>query len=152
MLVTTAMLGDRARKDPSLSSASATRKSPFPNLALEPPHIFNLPPITTVGSRPPLVKIEPIMLVVVVFPWAPAIAIPYLSLMSSASISALGITGMVFSLASAISGLSPFTAEEKTTTSAPSTFWGLCPKNIFPPRFERLSVTSVLLISDPLTE
>ena len=116
------MLGKRARNEPSLSSASATRKSLFPNLAFEPPHWFNLPPIITVGSRPPLVKIEAIMLAVVVFPCDPATAILYLSLISSASISALAITGVDRSRASTISWLSSFTAEEKTTTSAPSTF------------------------------
>ncbi|MBA7665791.1 hypothetical protein ES703_73865 [subsurface metagenome] len=144
------MLGQRRRKEPSLSSASATRKSLFPNLALEPPHMFNLPPITTVGSRPPCVRIEAIILVVVVFPCAPATAIPYFSLISSASISARGITGMDCSLASTNSGLSSFTAEEKTTTSAAPTFSGLCPRNIWPPRSERCSVTSVLLVSEPL--
>src|SRR5437016_6171693 len=50
MLVTTAMIGDRRRKVPSLSSASATRNSPWPRRALV-PSVRSLPPTTTVGSR-----------------------------------------------------------------------------------------------------
>ncbi len=94
MLVTTAIVGDKARKEPSLSSASAIRISPWPNLALEPPQMSSLPPMTTVGSSCPHVRIEATMEVVVVFPWAPAMATPYLSRISSANISALGITGI----------------------------------------------------------
>ena len=50
--------------------------------------------------------------VVVVFPWVPAMAIPYFILMSSASISALGMMGIWREAASFISGLSFLTAEE----------------------------------------
>ena len=42
-----------------------------------------------------LSKTEPVIQVVVVFPCAPATAIPYLSRISSANISPLGITGFV---------------------------------------------------------
>ena len=106
------MVGDRAMKDPSLSSDSATRISPWPNFALDPPHISSLPPITTVGSRPPAVRMAAIMEVVVVFPCAPATATPNLSLINSASISALGITGICLSLAAAISSFLMDTADE----------------------------------------
>src|SRR5207249_4799103 len=50
MLVTTAMMGERRRKVPSLSSASATRNSPCPRRALV-PSARTVPPTTTVGSR-----------------------------------------------------------------------------------------------------
>src|SRR5262249_49297404 len=51
---------------------------------------------------------------------APAPATPYLRRMSSASISARGITGTPSRRASSTSGLSGFTAVEVTTTCAPS--------------------------------
>src|SRR3990172_8562621 len=51
MLVTTATVGESFRNDPSLSSASATRKSPDPSLALE-PRLLSFPPTTAVGSHP----------------------------------------------------------------------------------------------------
>ena len=50
--------------------------------------------------------------VVVVLPWDPATAIPVLSRMSSASISALGITGMRRRSAYARSGFPRGTADE----------------------------------------
>ena len=117
MLVTTAMVGEYFRKDPSLSSASATMKSPRPSTALV-LRLLSLPPTTTVGSRPPLSSTEATREVVVVLPWAPDTATENLRRMSSASISALGITGTPAFLAAATSGLSGFTAEEITTTSA----------------------------------
>ena len=51
MLVTTAMIGERRRNVPSLSSASATRNSPCPSRAFV-PSARSLPPTTTVGSSP----------------------------------------------------------------------------------------------------
>ena len=51
MFVTTAIVGERSRKVPSLSSASATRSSPWPSRAFE-PSARSLPPTTTVGSSP----------------------------------------------------------------------------------------------------
>jgi hypothetical protein len=106
------------RKEPSLSSASATRKSPPPEPALE-PRLLSLPPITTVGSRPPRASTEATIEVVVVLPWAPATATLYLRRISSASISARGITGTHARPGRRTSGLSGRTAEEITTTSAP---------------------------------
>ena len=52
------------------------------------------------------------MEVVVVFPWVPAMAIPCLTRMSSASISARGMTGIPRWRAAWSSGLSRATAEE----------------------------------------
>ena len=60
--------------------------------------------------------------VVVVFPWLPATATPYLRRISSASISARGITGIARRRASTTSALSRRTAVEVTTTCASSTF------------------------------
>ena len=113
------MAGDNARKDPSLSSASATRISPCPSLAFDPPQISSQPPMTTVGSRCPHVRMEATMEVVVVFPWAPAMATPYLSLISSASISALGITGIERFFASWIFLLVPFENEPAESSKSP---------------------------------
>jgi len=59
--------------------------------------------------------------VVVVFPWVPATAMPVFPRMSSPSISARGMTGILSFLASITSGLSFFIAEEITTTLAPLT-------------------------------
>ena len=118
MLVTTAMAGENFKKEPSLSSASATMKSPWPSTALV-PMLFSLPPMTTVGSRPPSARTEATMEVVVVLPWAPAMATLYFNRMSSASISALGMTGVDFCSAASTSRLSCWTAEDVTTTSAP---------------------------------
>ena len=54
--------------------------------------------------------------VVVVFPWLPATAMPYFMRISSASISALGITGISRRRASSTSGFEYLTAVEITTT------------------------------------
>ena len=126
ILVTTAIVGESFKNEPSLSSASATRYSPCPSLALL-PMPFNLPPITTVGSNPPDASRLAIKDVVVVFPCAPATKTPYLSLAISASISALGITGIDCFLAANTSGLSEETAEEITTTWASFIFSAPCP-------------------------
>jgi hypothetical protein len=53
-------------------------------------------------------------------PWVPAIAMPYFSRISSASISARLTTGMPRWRAARISGLSRPTADERTTSSTPS--------------------------------
>ena len=67
--------------------------------------------------------------VVVVLPWVPAMATPCLSRISSASISARGMTGTAAASAARTSGLSSCTALERTTTSACPTFsgrWPMC--------------------------
>ena len=61
-------------------------------------------------------------MVVVVLPWLPATATPSLTRISSPSISARGMTGMLRARAAAISGLSGRTALDTTTTSARATF------------------------------
>ena len=86
------MVGESFRNEPSLSSASATKKSPRPSLAFD-PSAFKRPPITMVGSRPPRARTVATIEVVVVFPCVPATATPYFIRISSASISARWITG-----------------------------------------------------------
>ena len=58
--------------------------------------------------------------VVVVLPCVPAIAMPCFRRISSASITARGTTGTRAARAAITSGLSPFTAVEVTTASAPA--------------------------------
>ena len=81
-------IGDKCKKEASLSSASAMKYLLFPSCALE--FIFlTIPPFTDVGSKPAVKYICVSIAVVVVFPWVPATAIPCLNLINSASISAL---------------------------------------------------------------
>ena len=151
MFVTTSNTGASFKNEPSDSSASATRKSPSPNLALEPPRQSTLPPITIVGSRPASANSQPTIEVVVVLPWLPAMAMPnLLSRISSASISALGMTGICASTAARISGLFGGIAEEITTTSASFTHAPSWPMWTVPPSLVNRRVISVFCISDPL--
>jgi hypothetical protein len=69
------------------------------------------------------------MLVVVVLPCIPAMAMPNFSRISSASISARWMTGILRARASSTSGLSLATAELVTTTSLPATFSAAWPIN-----------------------
>ncbi len=93
MLVMTARQGLSFRKEPSLSSASATITSPSPSRALL-PMLASLPPITIVGSSPPWARSVATIDVVVVLPWLPETAMENFIFRSSASISARGMTGM----------------------------------------------------------
>ena len=119
MFVTTEITGVRYRNEASDSSASATRNSPRPSLALV-PAASSRPPITNVGSSPPSASTLATRLVVVVLPWVPATAMPWRSRISSASISARGTTGTRASRAATTSGLSSRTALETTIASAPA--------------------------------
>ena len=92
MLVTTVIAGESSRNVPSLSSASATKRSPRPSRALL-PRAWTLPPITTVGSSRARARIAAMSEVVVVLPCVPATAMPHFMRISSASISARGMTG-----------------------------------------------------------
>src|SRR5437867_1869443 len=96
--------------EPSLSSASATSRSPRPSRAWL-PSALTLPPITIVGSSPPSASTLATSEVVVVLPCAPAMATPYLSRISSPSISARGMTGITLALAATTSGLVGGTAD-----------------------------------------
>ena len=94
----------------------------YPDLALA-PALLRRPPITKVGSSPASASTLATKLVVVVFPWVPAMAMPCLRRMSSASISARGTTGNASSRGRghALRGCRPCTAVDVTTASAPST-------------------------------
>ena len=108
------------------------------------------PPTTTVGSRRPSASTAATIEVVVVLPWVPATAIPYLSRISSASISARGITGTWRARAAATSTLSRATADEYTTTCASAMWAGSCPMKTFPPSCSSRSTVSPRLTSEPV--
>src|SRR5512141_2440474 len=151
MLVTTATVGESFRNEPSLSSASATRNSPWPSFALD-PRLFSFPPTTAVGSQPAVASTVATIEVVVVLPCVPAIAMPYVIRISSASIAARGITGILRRCASRISGLSGRTAEETTTTwPSAGTFEAAWSARTTAPSLSRRSVVSDRRRSDPDT-
>ncbi|GIW55261.1 MAG: hypothetical protein KatS3mg082_1665 [Nitrospiraceae bacterium] len=150
MFVTATMVGESRRKEPSLSSASATRRSPRPRRAWL-PSAFTLPPMTIVGSSPPCASTLATIEVVVVLPCAPAIAMPYFNRISSASISARGMTGIFLALASTTSGLVGATAEEITTTCASPTLDAWWPMKMRPPSSCSRLVVSDSWRSEPVT-
>ena len=115
------------------------------------PNALSRPPMTAVGSRPARSSISATIDVVVVLPCAPAIAMPNRSRISSASISARGITGTCRARASTTSGLSAAIADETTTTSASPTFAASWPMPTRTPSVASRSVTSDRRASDPLT-
>ncbi len=84
-------------------------------------------------------------------PWEPATAMPYFIRMSSASISARGMTGILAARAFRTSMLSSWTAEEMTTTSASLRFSSLWPMAIRAPRPARRWVASFSWMSEPET-
>ncbi len=91
------------------------------------------------------------MEVVVVLPCEPATATPYFMRMSSASISARGMTGMWPARALATSTLASRTAEEMTTTSAFWRFSARWPMAITAPSLASRRVASFSWRSDPET-
>jgi hypothetical protein len=115
------------------------------------PKVFTLPPTTAVGSIPACASRWAAIEVVVVFPCEPAMAMPYLSRISSASISARGMTGIFFARAATTSGLSLRTAVEITTTSASVRFSAAWPVKIRPPSEASRRVVSDSLTSEPET-
>ncbi len=90
--------------------------------------------MTKVGSSPASASTLVTRLVVVVLPWAPAMAMPCLKRISSASMSARGTTGILCVRAATTSGLSDCTAVEVTTASAPSMFAAAWPTWVAMPR------------------
>jgi len=80
----------------------------------------------------------------------PAIATPCLSFISSASISARGTTGTLRLRAAITSGLSPRTAVEVTTQSAPSMLAAAWPIARFAPSASSLRVVALSAMSEPL--
>ena len=115
------------------------------------PTLLSLPPTTMVGSMPASSKMPASRDVVVVLPWEPATATPCFIRISSASISARGITGIPRFLAAMTSGLSSLTAEDRTTTCAPSTFEASWPFCTVTPSSTSRWVVALLRRSLPLT-
>ena len=100
---------------------------------------------------PPSARMLATSEVVVVLPWVPAIAMPCLKRISSASICARGTTGMWRSRAATTSGLSAFTAVDTTTTSASATLPASWPRTTCAPIFCRRRVAALSPRSEPLT-
>jgi len=71
-----------------------------------------MPPLTTVGSRPPASSRAATSVVVVVLPLVPAMATQFFRCMISASISARRTSGSFFARAASNSALPGLTAEE----------------------------------------
>jgi len=115
------------------------------------PKALSRPPITAVGSSPARSRTSATIDVVVVFPCEPATAMPYRSRISSASISARGITGTWIAPAAATSGLSAPIADDTTTTSADPTLAAAWPVATRMPSVSSRSVTLDRFTSDPLT-
>src|SRR3989339_1377400 len=150
MLVITAMIGCRYRTAASDSSAWATMNSPVPSLAFA-PLLLSLPPITKVGSKPPLASTLAASEVVVVLPCVPATAMPWRRRINSASIIARGTTGMRRARAASTSGLSWPTAVDTTTASASVRCCSAWPRYTVAPSCLRRCVTAFSLRSEPLT-
>src|SRR5690349_15168239 len=150
IVVTTATVGVSLRKEPSDSSASATRYSPAPSRAFA-PRLSTRPPTTMVGSKRASDSTAPTIDVVVVLPCVPATATPIFMRMSSASISARGMVGIPRCRAAPSSTLSRAIAEEYTTTWAPSTFDASWPMKTLAPAVSRRSIASLRFSSDPVT-
>ncbi len=85
-----------------------------------------------------------------VLPWVPAIAMPCLSFISSASISARGTTGMRRARAAVTSGLSPRTAVEVTMQSAVATLAASWPRTTVAPSSTSRRVAALSAVSEPL--
>ena len=109
------------------------------------------PPITQVGSRPASPSTAATSEVVVVLPWVPAMAMPCLKRISSASIIARGTTGTWDSRARATSGLSAATADDTTTASAAATLPAACPMKMRMPSSRSLRTALFSARSEPVT-
>ncbi len=107
--------------------------------------------MTNVGSNPPAASTLATRLVVVVLPCVPAIAMPCFSRISSASITARGTTGIRRARAAITSGLSPRTAVDVTTASAPAICAGEWPSDTVAPSRASRRVALFSAVSEPLT-
>ena len=74
MLVMTAVVGEKERKESQYSHASKMKYS-FPPMRYAPPMSESSAPLTTVGSRPADMNISDIIDVTVLLPWVPAMPI-----------------------------------------------------------------------------
>ena len=124
--------------------------SPEPRREFAPAE-FRRPPITKVGSSPAWPSTLATRLVVVVLPCVPAIAMPCLRRISSASITARGTTGTRRARAAMTSALSPFTAVDTTTACAPAMCAAAWPIDTFTPRLARRCSVALSLWSEPDT-
>src|SRR3712207_6977761 len=116
-----AAYGDRSRKERSLSSASATKTSPWPACALLPDSL-SVPPIAKDGSTPQACTATVSIEVVEVLPCVPATATLRRPAITAARATARGSTRSPRSRAARSSGLSSRMAVDTTTVSASPTF------------------------------
>ena len=107
--------------------------------------------MTHVGSSPASPSTAETSEVVVVLPWVPAMAMPCLKRMSSASIIARGTTGMCSSRARTTSGLSGLTADDTTTASAVATLAASWPMMMRMPICRRRRTAGLSERSEPVT-
>ena len=146
-----APVGLYAKKDPSDSSASATKIEPLPLCAFI-PAVLIVPPIAKDGSRPADCKATVNIAVVVVLPCVPATATDVDSDISHANATARAAIGKPFFLASTNSGLLSVIADETITNWASARFSNAWPTWIFAPNaFNAVSIGDSFL-SDPETE
>ena len=110
-----------------------------------------MPPLITVGSKPPASSNVATIEVVVVLPCVPAMATQLFSRISSASISARRTTGRRCDRAATSSGLSGLMADDTTTTSAPSRLSALWPIAILMPLSRRRLTLALSATSEPVT-
>ena len=110
-----------------------------------------MPPLMTVGSKPPASSSVATSDVVVVLPWVPAMATHCLSRISSASISARRTTGMRRARATVSSGLSRLIAVETTTTAASPRWAASWPTKTEAPRSRSRLTLALSLASEPCT-
>ena len=110
-----------------------------------------MPPLITVGSKPPASTSAATSDVVVVLPWVPPIATQRLSRISSASISARRTTGRRLARAAVSSGLSRLIAVETTTTSASPSAAAEWPTEILAPLSRSRLTLALSDASEPCT-
>ena len=152
MLVTTAMVGESFRKLPSLSSASATRNSPCPSLALA-AQAVELPADHHGGVE---ARLRPAPWRSGRWSWSCRGCRRWRCRISAASARPAsrraGSPGSCCSRAAMTSGLSLLTAEEITTTCGAATFSGRWPSVISAAQLaEPPVVISISLRSEPET-
>ena len=108
--------------------------APVPSRAFEPMDCSR-PPTTMVGSSPPRASTAATSEVVVVLPCEPATATPYFMRISSASMSARGITGMPCARAADdLRVVRRGPRSRRPPPAAPSTLAASCPCRMRPPR------------------
>ena len=142
-----------ARKEPSLSSTSATAQSLRPSRSgpASPSGSGTRPPTMAVASRPAARSRWPVIAVVVVLPWDPAIATTCCSSRHSASSAPRPTISTPRARAATSSGLSCAIADERTTTSAVPMRSAPCPTATGIPSRRRRSTFAPATTSVPVT-